>query len=66
MAVSKDVGRYYKVPPDMRDLNYNKFIDQGSTSNQVEEYTSHNTVRLDIKGVEDLLLKVDEVKEYIK
>jgi len=66
MVVSKDVGRYYKVPPDMRDLNYNKYIDQGSSSHQAEEYTSHNTVRLDIQGVEDLLLKVDEVKEYIK
>ena len=66
MAVSKDVGRYYKVPPDMRDLNYNKFIDQGSKSIDIDEYTSHNTERLDIKGVEALLLKVDEVKKYIK
>ena len=66
MSVSKDVGRYYKVPPDMRDLNYSKYIDQGSNSHQVEEYTSHNTERLDIQEIEDLLLKVGEVKEYIK
>ena len=58
---------YYKIPPDLRDLNYGKFIDFGETKlSNIEEYTSHNTTRLDLKGVKSLLGKLDFIKALNK
>ena len=49
MALADDLGDYYRIPPDLRDLNYSKFIDQGDAKlSQAEEYNSHNTQRLDV------------------
>jgi UDP-N-acetylglucosamine 4,6-dehydratase/5-epimerase len=59
-ASSEDLGGYFRVPPDGRDLNYAKFIEQGERRiTQAEEYTSHNTHRLDVDGMKALLLKLD-------
>jgi len=58
---------YYKIPPDLRDLNYGKFIDFGETKlSNIEEYTSHNTTRLDLKGVKSLLGKLEFIKALNK
>ncbi len=60
MAVSDDLGNYYRVPKDSRDLNYDKYIDEGKSKlSSADEYNSHNTDRLDVKGTKKLLLKLD-------
>ncbi|RDU96046.1 polysaccharide biosynthesis protein [Trinickia dinghuensis] len=67
MARAEDMGRYYRIPSDDRDLNYNKYFVQGETSiSQSEDYTSHNTERLDVKQIKDLLLKLDYVQEALR
>ncbi|MCR5871130.1 polysaccharide biosynthesis protein [Sphingomonas sp. J315] len=59
-AVAEDLGDYFRVPPDARDLNYDKFVDQGEARlSHGEEYNSHNTHRLDVEGMKALLLKLD-------
>ena len=63
-ALAEDMGDYYRIPPDLRDLNYSKFIDQGDAKlSQAEEYNSHNTHRLDVEGMKQLLLKIPFVAE---
>lgn len=63
MACAEDMGDYFRVPPDGRDLNYAKFVDQGeerlTQSAHRDEYNSHNTTRLDVEGMKGLLLKLD-------
>ncbi|WP_434557971.1 polysaccharide biosynthesis protein [Pseudomonas sp. Z5-35] len=60
MACAEDRGNYFRVPPDLRDLNYAKFVEQGETKiSRTEDYNSHNTERLDVKGMQELLLKLD-------
>ncbi|GLH65681.1 polysaccharide biosynthesis protein [Geothrix edaphica] len=60
LAAAEDLGGYYRIPPDGRDLNYAKFVEQGETSITLgEDYNSHNTHRLDQTGMEELLLKLD-------
>lgn len=63
MACAQDLGRYYRVPPDGRDLNYAKFVDQGeerlTQALHADEYHSHNTEQLDVAGMKALLLKLD-------
>lgn len=60
MACADDMGEYFRVPPDLRDLNYTKFVEQGEERiSRSEDYNSHNTERLDIVGMEKLLLKLD-------
>lgn len=59
MVAAHDLGGYYRVPPDLRDLNYGKFVDQGEVMiSEAVEYNSHNTTRLDIGGMQDLLMKL--------
>jgi len=63
MAVAEDLGGYYRVPPDLRDLNYGKFVEQGDTRiSAMEDYNSHNTKRLDVAGMQQLLLKLDFIR----
>jgi UDP-N-acetylglucosamine 4,6-dehydratase len=58
MVAAEDLGRYYRVPPDLRDLNYGKFVDQGETKiTEAIDYNSHNTARLDIAATQALLMK---------
>ena len=59
MAAAEDLTDYFRVPPDLRDLNYDKYFDQGETKiTMAEDYNSHNTTRLDVEGMKTLLLKL--------
>ena len=59
-ACAEDLGDYFRVPPDGRDLNYAKFVELGEARiTHGEEYNSHNTQRLDLEGMKSLLLKLD-------
>lgn len=67
MASAEDLGDYYRVPPDGRDLNYTKFVEQGEPKiSASEEYNSHNTHRLDVAGMQELLLKLDFMRRIVK
>lgn len=60
MACAEDMGQYFRIPPDLRDLNYAKFVEQGEERlSRAEDYNSHNTTRLDEQGMRDLLMKLD-------
>lgn len=60
MACAEDQSQYYRVPPDLRDLNYAKYIEQGEEKiTQSDDYNSHNTERLDLEGMQRLLLKLE-------
>ncbi|MBT2342229.1 MULTISPECIES: polysaccharide biosynthesis protein [Pseudomonas] len=60
MACAEDMGAYFRVPPDLRDLNYSKFVEQGEEKiSHTEDYNSHNTERLDVEGMQKLLLKLE-------
>lgn len=66
LAKAEDMGQYYRVPADNRDLNYAKFVVEGETEiSSFEDYTSHNTERLDIEGVKKLLLKLSYIQEQL-
>lgn len=63
MVAAHDLGGYYCVPPDLRDLNYGKFVEQGEIQiSEAVDYNSHNTERLNVKGMQALLLKVPFVQ----
>ena len=63
MLYSEDLGDYYKISSDNRDLNYDIYIDKGDIFiENVNPYTSHNTKKLDVKGMKELLLKLDLFK----
>lgn len=58
MAAAIDLDKYYCVPPDLRDLNYDKFINKGEAQiSKAIDYNSHNTTQLDIRSMKDLLHK---------
>jgi len=60
MVNAIDMGGYYRIPADNRNLNYQKYVDQGNADlEKIEDYNSHNTERLDIEGMKKLLLKLD-------
>ncbi|MEA4839739.1 MAG: polysaccharide biosynthesis protein [Bacteroidales bacterium] len=64
MAKAIDMGNYYRIPCDTRDLNYDKFFVEGDEEvSRIEDYHSHNTTRLDIEGMKQLLLKLRFVRE---
>jgi len=64
MAKSEDMGNYYRIPCDTRDLNYDKFFVEGEEKiSRIEDYHSHNTQRLDLDGMQQLLLKLDMIRE---
>jgi UDP-glucose 4-epimerase len=59
MVAAEDLGGYYRVPPDLRDLNYGKFVEQGEVKiSEATDYNSHNTQRLDTAGMQALLMKL--------
>lgn len=59
MVAAEDLGGYYRVPPDLRDLNYGKFVEQGEIKiSEATDYNSHNTERLDIAGMQALLMNL--------
>lgn len=66
MFRSEDMGDYFRIPADARDLNYDKFFVEGQEDiSKVEDYHSHNTFRLDKEGMKELLLKLPEIREDI-
>lgn len=66
MGRSTDMGNYFMVPCDDRDLNYGKFFEQGQQAFSVaEDYTSHNTERLDLEGMKKMLLELDYVQSAL-
>lgn len=63
MVAAEDMGEYYRIPPDLRDLNYDKYIEKGEKEiSQKEDYNSHNTKRLDVPEMQTLLRKLDFIK----
>ena len=65
-AHAEDLEGYFRIPPDLRDLNYGKYFDQGETRVSVsEDYTSHNTGQLDVEGMKALLLKLDFIRDLV-
>ena len=67
MAKAHDMGLYYRIPADNRDLNYDKFITNGQPeSNDIDDYTSHNTDRLDVASVKKMLLSLREIQENLR
>lgn len=66
MAHADDMGGYYRIPADNRDLNYAKYFSEGEEKiSQLEDYTSHNTHRLNVEQVKTLLMKLDYIKEEL-
>lgn len=67
MARAEDMGEYFRIPCDTRDLNYDKFFKKGQEEiTRAEDYNSHNTSRLDVEGMKKLLLKLPEIQERVK
>ena len=66
MARAEDMGNYFRIPCDTRDLNYDKYFVEGShRASIVEDYHSHNTQRLDVERMKQLLLRLSEVREEV-
>jgi UDP-glucose 4-epimerase len=67
MIKAEDLGNFYRIPADTRDLNYNRFFIEGEAQiSQMEEYTSHNTKRLNIEETKELLMRLDFIQDEIK
>ncbi|MDO9555827.1 MAG: polysaccharide biosynthesis protein, partial [Atribacterota bacterium] len=67
MAKAEDCGDYFRISADMRDLNYNKYFIEGETEVSVkEDYNSHNTKRLKVKEIKEILLKIDYIQNELK
>lgn len=67
MARAEDMGNYFRIPCDTRDLNYDKYFKDGQEKvSLIEDYHSHNTTRLDVEGMKELLLKLKEIQEDIQ
>ena len=69
-ACAEDLGDYFRVPPDGRDLNYAKYVEEGepglTQALHADEYNSHNTTRLDVEGMKALLLKLDFMQRIVR
>ena len=66
MVKAEDMGDYYRVIPDLRDLNYDKYFEAGEVEvTTAEDYNSHNTEQLDLEGVKKLLLSIPYIKENL-
>lgn len=66
MVKAEDLGDYYRIPADNRDLNYGKYFTEGQADmEKMEEYTSHNTTRLDVEGMKALLMKLPMIRKDI-
>jgi len=66
MAKADDMGRYYRIPADNRDLNYKKYFVEGEQKvSEIDDYTSHNTHRLNVEAIKELLLSLSYIKEEL-
>lgn len=66
MVKAVDMGDYYRIPADNRDLNYNRYFSEGMDDQEVEEYHSHNTKRLTVEEMKSLLLKLPMIQNDLK
>lgn len=67
MVAAEDLGGYFRISPDLRDLNYGKFFEQGEIEiSEAVEYTSHNTERLDVEGMRKLLMKLRFMQAIVR
>jgi UDP-N-acetylglucosamine 4,6-dehydratase len=66
MAKAEDMGEFYRVPADNRNLNYNQYFSEGETDvSVVEDYHSHNTKQLDVEGMKKLLSKLPLIQKEV-
>jgi UDP-N-acetylglucosamine 4,6-dehydratase len=66
MLAAQDLGKYYRIPPDLRDLNYGKFVEEGELKvSEAIDYNSHNTSRLDVPGMQALLMRLSFMKSLM-
>ena len=66
MVSAQDFGNYFRVLPDLRDLNYGKYVEEGEKDiSKTEDYNSHNTTRLDVEGMKNLLLKLGFIRNLL-
>lgn len=66
MAKHVDMGDYFRIPADTRDLNYDKYFVEGEESiSRIEDYHSHNTAQLDVKGMQELLLQLPMIRRDV-
>lgn len=67
MARAEDMGNYFRIPCDTRDLNYDKYFKDGQEKvSLIEDYHSHNTTRLSVEEMKSLLLKLEEIQNDIQ
>ena len=67
MVTAENLEGYYRVPPDLRDLNYGKYVEQGEQKiSDAVDYNSHNTARLDKAGMQQLLMKLDFIQAIVR
>lgn len=67
MVAAQDLEGYFRVPPDLRDLNYGKYVEQGEVKiSEAVEYNSHNTTRLDVQGMQALLMKLRFMQAMVR
>ena len=66
MARAEDLGGYFRIPADSRDLNYNKYFVEGEPEiSQIDDYTSHNTRRLTVGQVKDVLMQLQLIRDAV-
>ena len=66
MLIAQDEGNFYRIPADNRDLNYNKFFDEGRHElSTVQAYNSQNTNQLDVPEMKNMLAKLDFIKKVL-
>jgi UDP-N-acetylglucosamine 4,6-dehydratase len=67
MSRAEDLGDYYRIPADSRDLNYDKYFVEGEVGmSEIDDYTSHNTHRLNVQQVKEVLMKLDIIQEAVR
>jgi UDP-glucose 4-epimerase len=66
MVKAEDMGDFYRIPADNRDLNYSMYFSEGEKNlSEIEDYHSHNTERLNVEGVKNLIAKLALVKKEL-
>ena len=66
MVKAEDLGDFFRIPADTRDLNYSKFFTEGTEAvSQTDEYNSHNTQRLGVEETKELLLTLDFIRQDV-
>ena len=67
MAGAEDLGAYFRIPPDLRDLNYGKYVEVGEQKiSKCDDYNSHNTERLEFEGMSALLMKLNFIRSVLR